>query len=561
MKISALIPDLRVLPGSEEGSRVTGANLGSGYYLTTFANHPEVECLEIFLPPSVLGQTDRLANIARETLRPENRGKGKLAFYSVMSLPEVFADGSDRVIHTEDLHTMSRDRDIRDRYATGPTVIASDTHCNCHRVNTMSLERIAGLPPANFDLIYSISRALTVSIRQTMAHFGAPDAAWVETLPRATYLGDLQPATPAERAIARERLGLPADRVLGLFLGRLSPVNKADLLPLLEEYAAHAQTYGDLVIAGPDDALGYREILRQVCRELGVSHRVHFLSELGREGVLDAYRAADFFVFPGDAVNEAFGQTALESAAAGLPCVISDWNGMKDIVVEGETALLVPTSLLPVPSRYEGLSWLLNEGDSHLALGQILVVHREILREQLIRMFRDADLRSRMGAAARRRFDAEFNPTGIWSRRFDLMREQLARARAESPSEQQRRRQAGQDHPLTIPLRAQLAAYPTDSLGDHILCEPTLKGEAIVNGGKTWHVTMDARLMAHPAYVQALWDNLRAHAPVGFETWVQKTAKSSGFNQDVLAISAAIMLKQGLVGQRLPTNSNVNSVE
>ena len=51
------------------------------------------------------------------------------------------------------------------------------------------------------------------------------------------------------------------------------------------------------------------------------------------------YNAADVFVIP--SMEEAFGQTALESLACGRPVVGSDVGGIPDMVRDGETGLLV----------------------------------------------------------------------------------------------------------------------------------------------------------------------------------------------------------------------------
>jgi glycosyltransferase involved in cell wall biosynthesis len=51
------------------------------------------------------------------------------------------------------------------------------------------------------------------------------------------------------------------------------------------------------------------------------------------------YNAADVFVIP--SMEEAFGQTALESLACGRPVVGSDVGGIPDMVRDGDTGLLV----------------------------------------------------------------------------------------------------------------------------------------------------------------------------------------------------------------------------
>jgi glycosyltransferase involved in cell wall biosynthesis len=86
--------------------------------------------------------------------------------------------------------------------------------------------------------------------------------------------------------------------------------------------------------------------------------------------VIEALRRSLFSVAP-SLLPESFGIVALEAAAAGKPAIVSDIGGLSDIVRDGETGFLVAP------------------GD------------RPGLREALRRLCEDAELRERMGAAAR----------------------------------------------------------------------------------------------------------------------------------------------------------------
>ena len=61
----------------------------------------------------------------------------------------------------------------------------------------------------------------------------------------------------------------------------------------------------------------------------------------------DVWHAADIFASPSDNIQETFGLTPVEAMAAGLPCVVSDWNGYRDTLRHGEEGFLVPTWLAP----------------------------------------------------------------------------------------------------------------------------------------------------------------------------------------------------------------------
>lgn len=78
----------------------------------------------------------------------------------------------------------------------------------------------------------------------------------------------------------------------------------------------------------------------EVAASLDFGGRVRFLGTL-EPAALDALHAsADLGAWP--AVNEAYGMALLEAQAAGLPLVAGDRPGVRQIVGDGETALLAP---------------------------------------------------------------------------------------------------------------------------------------------------------------------------------------------------------------------------
>src|SRR5262249_53350166 len=108
----------------------------------------------------------------------------------------------------------------------------------------------------------------------------------------ATWFTPDRPAVPL-----RQRLKLPADARLLLFVGRVAP-NKR--VPVLIEAVARLRERrppAHAVILG--DSGECYESERQRCREraarLGVADRVHFLGHTDEADLRDAYRSADVF--------------------------------------------------------------------------------------------------------------------------------------------------------------------------------------------------------------------------------------------------------------------------
>ena len=56
--------------------------------------------------------------------------------------------------------------------------------------------------------------------------------------------------------------------------------------------------------------------------------------------LLPYYAASDCFVFP--SYREGFPNTVLEAGAMGLPCIVTDINGSREIIKDGENGMIVP---------------------------------------------------------------------------------------------------------------------------------------------------------------------------------------------------------------------------
>jgi glycosyltransferase involved in cell wall biosynthesis len=90
-----------------------------------------------------------------------------------------------------------------------------------------------------------------------------------------------------------------------------------------------------LIVVGAGEALGLVEAL---FAGLGPD-RVRFVGALAPEALPEVYAAADLLVWP--ACGEAYGMVLLEAQAAGTPVVAGAEGGVPDIVLPGETGLLV----------------------------------------------------------------------------------------------------------------------------------------------------------------------------------------------------------------------------
>ncbi len=126
----------------------------------------------------------------------------------------------------------------------------------------------------------------------------------------------------------RLRRGIPAQRPLALFVGRVAHEKNIDflvrMLPRLRALVPDVL----LVIAGEGPAL---EHCRQLVAQLDLASSVQFVGYMDRDTeLLDCYRAADVFVFASR--TETQGLVLLEAMAQGTPVVSTAVMGTVDVL-------------------------------------------------------------------------------------------------------------------------------------------------------------------------------------------------------------------------------------
>jgi glycosyltransferase involved in cell wall biosynthesis len=100
--------------------------------------------------------------------------------------------------------------------------------------------------------------------------------------------------------------------------------------------------------------------------ETAAPGRAVFLGEVKTRDIAPVYAAADLTVWP--AINEAYGMALLEAQAAGLPVVSCALRGVPDVVVDGETGVLVKENDFEALAR--ALRSLLVDRERRRALGR-----------------------------------------------------------------------------------------------------------------------------------------------------------------------------------------------
>lgn len=143
-------------------------------------------------------------------------------------------------------------------------------------------------------------------------------------------------ATDAVRRI-RDELGLPRERIICLFLGRLS--REKGVLDLVDAWRRVDDESAVLALAGPEmpgHHLDAGPRARELVARYGLSERVQFLG--ATDTPARVMQAADVFVLP--SYYEAFAIAVAEAMACGLAPVVSPVAGIADHLDHGENALL-----------------------------------------------------------------------------------------------------------------------------------------------------------------------------------------------------------------------------
>jgi len=223
---------------------------------------------------------------------------------------------------------------------------------------------------------------------------------------------------PDARAKVRAQLGLADDDVLVLWVGRLSFFEKAFPQVMFQAIQRAAQESGVKLhfamagwFPGGDRDRGLYE---EAAKRHAPDTPVHFLDGNDRQLVGELWAGADIFTSLVDNIQETFGITPVEAMAAGLPVVVSDWDGYRSTVRDGIEGMLIPT--LGGPQSGLGATMV----QRHLfgvasyqayagEVAQYTAVHVGRAADAIAALARSPELRRKMGAAGRERVRAAFD--------------------------------------------------------------------------------------------------------------------------------------------------------
>jgi len=178
--------------------------------------------------------------------------------------------------------------------------------------------------------------------------------------------------------VAKKKIGIPTDRKLILFVGRMEPLKGIETLfraiaILAKETPCFCDNIAVSIIGGEgEDTEATRsaeeERLRNLREELGLEELITFLGSKDQDTLRYYYSAAYVVTVP--SYYESFGMVAVESMACGTPVIASKAGGLQYTIQDGVTGLLFPAN------------------------------SPEALADRLCMLLDEPELRDRMGASA-----------------------------------------------------------------------------------------------------------------------------------------------------------------
>jgi glycosyltransferase involved in cell wall biosynthesis len=188
-------------------------------------------------------------------------------------------------------------------------------------------------------IIYALSQAdkviaVSKALKQKIITLGIPES-HIEVI----FNGiDTNKFKPLSQIRIREKLNLPLDKRIVLFVGYLKPVKGLNyLLDAFSLLVSKKNAPLSLFIVGEGESK--QNLLVQV-KERDIADSVEFVGAKPHEEIPLWMNACDVFCLP--SLNEGLPNVVLEALACGKPVVATNVGGIPEIIENGECGLLVP---------------------------------------------------------------------------------------------------------------------------------------------------------------------------------------------------------------------------
>jgi glycosyltransferase involved in cell wall biosynthesis len=212
------------------------------------------------------------------------------------------------------------------------------------------------------DRVIAISSQLKAAFQQVGIH---PEQ--IELVPNGIDTTFFRPACVNEKTALRMALGLPADKTIFVFTGRLAASKGlSELMQVWKDLFQQDPTIHLLLVGSGADCFDNAE---PELRDFLSRNRLHDSVTLtgAVNNVCDYLRASDVFVFPSH--YEGFGLSIIEAMACGLPVVVTRVGVALDIVQPGRNGMLTPVK--DVQQLSAAMRWMLEHRDQWPQMGTL----------------------------------------------------------------------------------------------------------------------------------------------------------------------------------------------
>lgn len=395
-------------------------------FLNALLRHSTVREVHLFVRDTDIEEVKASWHpIVQEISRPFT-----LRTFPIWALPDCMASTDYAAMHWGDpmIHTIT---ELRNAFARRAFPVTGITHSLVGDHRNTNYAHLAFSDVRPYDAVICSSQACARALRRIL------EISQIQSGPEGTVPRPFSAQLPViplgvemeahggfGKSEARRKLGLPPDHAIILCLARFAPITKMDLHPCLLALQRLIRENGHerilLVAAGSVDKSDvYFEVMVSRIKALGLTNHVLMKADFPAEekGLLLA--AADVFLSPSDNLQESFGIAPVEAMLAGLPCVLSNWNGYRELVRDGETGFLIPTYSSDLDAIFVPRT-LIRPSERRFYMAQATAVDISRMTQTLSQLLRDEALRRRIGEAARAAARAQFTWIEIIRKYEDL---------------------------------------------------------------------------------------------------------------------------------------------
>lgn len=364
-------------------------------------------------------------------------------------------------------------------YGTGSYALTGITHTTSTQAVMEGWLNLRVSPVAEWDAVICTSKAVQASVNFQLdlidshlkRHLNATlgPRPMLPVIPLGIHCDDFIPDASAGRTL-RERLGAAPQDVVFTTIARLTPHEKFDPLPIYLAMQAAQKRLGPqqklhIAFCGVFREDYSRKVFTEGAKRLMPDVGFALLDGANAAERKQVLSGADVFMFLIDNIQETFGLAPIEGMAAGLPLLVSDWDGMKDTVTP-DVGFRITSRTLPGPHlaqealRYQG------GYDSYVQYCSLSSAMTEIdmgeLTARIVDLAQNPGLRKKMGAAGQARSRRTYDWAQIVPQMQALWGEQKARRKA---AEAKATRYPADALPIAPSPTALFGSYPTELAG------------------------------------------------------------------------------------------------